>query len=163
MRRDRPYPFSMTARRLEREQVLPGAPADVFQFFADALNLERITPPWLGFRVVTPGAIEMGPGTLIEYRLRLHRVPVRWLTRIEAWEPPLRFVDAQVRGPYRVWRHEHSFEPAPGGAGTLIRDRVDYALPLGPLGDLAHALFVWRDLRRIFDHRQAAVARYFTK
>jgi ligand-binding SRPBCC domain-containing protein len=150
-------------RRLEREQILPGTPADVFPFFADALNLERITPPWLGFRVVTPGTIEMGPGTLIEYRLRLHRVPVRWLTRIELWEPPLRFVDAQVRGPYRVWRHEHRFEAAPGGAGTLMRDTIDYDLPLGPLGGLAHALLVRRDLRRIFDYREASVAAYFIK
>jgi hypothetical protein len=149
-------------RRLEREQHLPGRPEDVFPFFADALNLERITPPWLGFRVTTPGTIEMGPGTLIEYRLRLHRVPVRWLTRIEVWEPPERFVDTQVRGPYRVWRHEHRFAPAPGG-GTLMRDRVDYDLPLGPLGTLAHALVVRRDLARIFDHREAAVPPYFTK
>jgi ligand-binding SRPBCC domain-containing protein len=150
-------------RRLEREQVLPGEPGAVFPFFADALNLERITPAWLGFRVVEPRAIEMGPGTLIEYRLRLHRVPVRWLTRIEVWEPPVRFVDAQVRGPYRVWRHEHRFSPAPDGAGTLMRDTVEYDLPLGPLGALAHALFVERDLRRIFDHRAEAVATYFTK
>ena len=149
-------------RRLEREQHLPGAPEDVFGFFADALNLERITPPWLGFRVTTPGTIEMQPGTLIEYRLRLHRVPVRWLTRIEVWEPPERFVDLQVRGPYRSWHHEHLFTPAPGG-GTLMRDRVDYELPLGPLGDIAHALFVGRDLKRIFDHRAESVARYFTK
>ncbi|HEX8052782.1 MAG TPA: SRPBCC family protein [Thermoleophilaceae bacterium] len=149
-------------RRLEREQHLPGEPDEVFPFFADALNLERITPPWLGFRVTTPGTIEMGPGTLIEYRLRLHRVPVRWLTRIEVWEPPERFVDTQVRGPYRVWRHEHRFAPAPGG-GALMRDRVDYELPLGPLGDLAHALIVRRDLARIFDHRHSAVAAYFTK
>lgn len=149
-------------RRLERQQYLPGNPAEVFPFFADALNLERITPPWLGFRVTGPGAIEMRPGTLIEYRLRLHRVPVRWLTRIEVWEPPDRFVDLQVRGPYRSWYHEHRFTPAPGG-GTLMRDRVDYELPLGPLGAVAHALFVGRDLERIFDHRAEAVTRYFTK
>ena len=149
-------------RRLEREQQLPAPPAEIFPFFGDALNLERITPPWLGFRVLTPGTIEMRPGTLIEYRLRLHRVPVRWLTRIEAWEPPDRFVDVQVRGPYRHWHHEHLFAPDEAG-GTLMRDRVDYELPLGPLGNLAHALFVGRDLDRIFDHRVDAVARYFTK
>ena len=149
-------------RLLDRSQRLPGAPEDVFPFFADALNLERITPPWLAFRVTTPGTIEMGPGTLIEYRLRLHRVPVRWLTRIEVWEPPLRFVDAQLRGPYRTWRHEHRFEPTADG-GTLMRDRVEYELPLGPLGGLAHALLVRRDLERIFDHRRAAVAAHFTK
>lgn len=149
-------------RRLERHQLLPGEPGDVFGFFANALNLERITPPWLGFRVVAGGPIEMGPGTLIEYRLRLHRVPVRWLTRIEVWDPPLRFVDAQVRGPYRHWHHEHTFTSTPAGA-TLMRDRVDYELPAGPLGSLAHALFVRRDLERIFDHRRLAVAAHFTK
>ena len=104
----------------------------------------------------------MRAGTLIEYRLRLHRVPVRWLTRIEVWEPPERFVDVQVRGPYRSWHHEHLFTPA-GDGTTLMRDRVDYELPLGPLGDLAHTLFVERDLRRIFDHRTDSVARHFTK
>jgi ligand-binding SRPBCC domain-containing protein len=148
-------------RLLEREQRLPGRPEDVFPFFAEALNLERITPPWLAFRVTTPGTVEMGPGTLIEYRLRLHRVPVRWLTRIEVWEPPLRFVDAQIRGPYRAWRHEHTFTAEDDG--TLMRDRVEYELPLGPLGAAAHALLVRRDLERIFDHRRAAVATYFTK
>ena len=144
-------------RRLERRQSLPLPPEGVFPFFADALNLERITPPWLGFRVLDPAGIEMGPGTLIEYRLRLHRVPVRWLTRIEVWEPPRRFVDTQVRGPYRDWRHEHMFI-AEGDAGTLMRDRVNYELPLGPLGSAAHALFVRRDLARIFDYRRDAVA-----
>ena len=147
---------------LEREQLLPGSPEDVFEFFADAFNLEAITPPWLGFRVITPRPIAMGEGTLIEYRLRLHRVPVRWLTRIEVWEPPLRFVDVQLRGPYRAWHHTHSFEPAQGG-GTLIRDVVRYALPLGPLGGLAHRAFVRRDLARIFDYRHAEVGRVLHK
>ncbi len=141
---------------LEREQVLPGERDSVFAFFADAFNLEAITPPWLGFRVVTPGPIEMGPGTLIEYRLALHRIPVRWLTRIEIWEPGRRFVDTQVRGPYRLWRHTHLFEEHP--EGTLVRDSVSYEIPGGPLGELAERLFVRRDLARIFDHRRLAVA-----
>jgi ligand-binding SRPBCC domain-containing protein len=141
---------------LEREQLLPRARGDVFAFFADALNLEAITPPWLGFRVLTPGPIAMGPGTLIEYRLRLHGLRVDWLTRIEIWEPGRRFVDAQVRGPYRVWRHTHLFEDHP--EGTLVRDRVSYEIPLGPLGGLARRLFVRRDLDRIFDYRRLAVA-----
>jgi ligand-binding SRPBCC domain-containing protein len=97
----------------------------------------------------------MAAGTLLEYRLRLHGVPLRWLTRIEVWEPPVRFVDVQVRGPYRLWHHTHSFEPA--GDGTLMGDRVRYALPLGPLGELAHAVLVRRDLERIFAFRHAAV------
>jgi ligand-binding SRPBCC domain-containing protein len=99
----------------------------------------------------------MRTGTLIDYRLRLHGVPVRWRTRIEAWEPPERFVDVQVRGPYALWEHTHTFEPD-GAHAVVIRDRVRYALPFGPLGRLAHALFVRRDLERIFDHRRRAVA-----
>ena len=142
---------------LEREQVLPLAPAEAFEFFADAFNLEAITPPWLHFALETPAPIEMGPGTLIRYRLRLHGLPIRWLTRIEAWEPGRRFEDVQVRGPYRLWHHSHTFEPHE--RGTLMRDRVSYALPLGPLGHAAHALLVRRDLQRIFDYRAGAVAR----
>jgi ligand-binding SRPBCC domain-containing protein len=144
-------------RRLERAQRLPGTPEDVFAFFSDAQNLERITPPWLRFEVLTPGPLRLREGTLLEYRLRLHGMPVRWLTRIEAWDPPHRFVDAQVRGPYRLWHHTHTF--APDGDGTLMRDTVRYALPLGPLGALAHAAFVRRDLARIFDFRRETVAR----
>ena len=143
---------------LRREQHLPGAPKEVFPFFADAGNLEAVTPPWLGFEVVTPRPIAMRPGALIEYRLRLHRLPVSWLTRIEEWEPGVRFVDAQLTGPYKLWHHTHEFEPAPGG-GTLMRDIVRYALPLGPLGTLAHAVLVRRDVQRIFDFRAQAIPR----
>ena len=143
---------------LEREQRIELPIARAFAFFGDARNLERITPPWLGFEVTTPGPIEMGAGTLIEYRLRLHRVPVRWRTRIEAWEPPHRFVDAQVRGPYSLWEHTHTFEED-GPEATIIRDRVRYSIPLGPLGELADRLLVRRDLKQIFDYRRDAVAR----
>jgi ligand-binding SRPBCC domain-containing protein len=141
---------------LERDQVIPRERDEVFAFFADAFNLEAITPPWLGFRVITPGPIGMASGTPIEYRLKLHGLRVDWLTSIEIWEPGRRFVDTQVRGPYRLWRHTHLFEDHPNG--TLVRDRVSYAIPLGPLGELARLLFVRRDLDRIFDHRQVAVA-----
>ncbi len=141
---------------LRREQRLPGSPEQVFPFFADAGNLEAITPPWLGFEVVTPRPIEMRVGALIEYRLRLHGLSIGWLTRIEEWEPGVRFVDVQLAGPYKLWHHTHEFEPAPGG-GTLMRDSVRYALPLGPLGELAHRLLVRRDLRRIFDFRARAI------
>ena len=143
---------------LRREQQLPGEPGAVFGFFAEAANLEAITPPWLSFRIVTPPPIAMGVGTLIEYRLRLHGLPISWLTRIEVWEPGVRFVDQQLRGPYALWHHTHEFAPAPGGA-TTMRDTVRYALPFGPLGELAHRLFVRRDLDRIFDHRMDAVGR----
>jgi ligand-binding SRPBCC domain-containing protein len=141
---------------LERDQLVPREREQVFAFFSDASNLEAITPPWLGFRVVTPGPIEMSAGTPIEYRLKLHGLRVNWLTRIEIWEPGRRFVDTQVRGPYRLWRHTHVFEDHPGG--TLVRDRVSYEIPLGPLGELARLLIVRRDLDRIFDHRRLAVA-----
>jgi ligand-binding SRPBCC domain-containing protein len=150
-----------TVHVLRREQRLPGPPHEVFPFFADAGNLEAITPAWLRFRIVTPRPIAMAAGARIEYRLRLHGVPVRWLTRIEAWEPGVRFVDAQVRGPYRLWHHTHEFEPA-GDGGTLMRDTVRYALPLGPLGAAAHRAFVARDLAAIFDHRARRVASLVT-
>jgi ligand-binding SRPBCC domain-containing protein len=140
---------------LERRQRLPRPPQDVFPFFADAFNLEAITPPWLRFRVVTPEPVTMAQGTLLEYRLRLRGIPIRWLTRIAVWEPPVRFVDVQIRGPYRLWHHTHAFEP--DGDGTLMRDRVRYALPLGPLGELAHVALVRRDLDRIFTFRHEAV------
>jgi len=141
---------------LTREQRLDGTPDEVFPFFADARNLERITPPWLQFHVVN--APEMRQGALIEYRLRLHGVPIRWLTRIEEWTPGERFVDVQLRGPYALWHHTHEFAPD-GDDGTVMRDVVRYALPLWPLGEAAHALVVRRDLERIFDYRRAEVAR----
>jgi ligand-binding SRPBCC domain-containing protein len=150
----------MRVHTLERAQHLPGRPEDVFPFFADARNLERITPPWLGFRVLTPEPVEMRARALIDYQLELHRVPVRWHTEIVLWDPPHRFVDVQRSGPYALWHHTHSFEPA-GDAGTLIRDVVRYALPLGPLGWLAGRAFVERDLERIFSFRQREVARVF--
>jgi ligand-binding SRPBCC domain-containing protein len=142
---------------LRREQRLAAAPEEVFPFFADAHNREAITPPWLGFRVVTPRPIDMRPGALIEYRLKLHALPLRWRTRIAVWDPPRRFVDVQLSGPYLLWHHTHDFEPAPGGDGTLMRDTVRYALPFGPLGSLAHRLLVRRDLAAIFDFRQDAI------
>ena len=130
---------------------------EVFAFFARAENLEQITPPWLKFQVLTPGPIAMRPGALIDYRLRLHGLSLRWKTRIEVWEEERRFVDQQIRGPYRFWRHLHEFVPI--GQNTRVRDRVDYALPLGRLGNAVGLPFVRRDLTRIFDYRHAAVAR----
>jgi ligand-binding SRPBCC domain-containing protein len=143
------------ARLLEREQRLALPPERCFELFAEARNLEAMTPPWLRFRVVSPGAVEMGPGALIEYRLVLHLVPIRWLTRIEVWEPPRRFVDVQLRGPFAEWEHTHEFQPLNGS--TLVRDRIRYRQRLGPLGALAELLFVRRDLERIFDYRREAI------
>ncbi len=143
---------------LEREQVLPGSPGEVFPFFADAHNLEAITPPLLGFRVITPDPIEMQVGTTIQYRLRLRGAGVSWLTSIQAWDPPHRFVDVQLRGPYALWHHTHTFEEMAAG-GTRMRDVVRYALPLGRLGELAHRLFVRRDVEGIFSFRHDELAR----
>lgn len=125
------------------------APIDrVFEFFSDASNLEMLTPPWIRFRIVTPQPVEMRPGTTIDYRLRIRGLPIRWQSVIPIWEPPHRFVDEQVKGPYRYWRHEHLFEPADGG--TLVSDRVDYRVPGGRL---VNRWFVQPDVERIFRYR----------
>lgn len=133
----------------ESELQLARPVGDVFPFFADARNLQAITPEWLSFEVLTPGPIEMRAGALIDYRLRVHGLPIRWRTHIKVWEPPHRFVDEQSRGPYRQWIHEHTFTERNGG--TLARDVVHYAVPGGTL---AHKLFVRRDVERIFTFRR---------
>ena len=128
----------------------------MFPFFADAHNLERITPPLLRFEVLTPRPIPMKAGALIDYRLRVRGVPIRWRTRIAAWRPEEMFVDEQVRGPYRLWRHTHTFEDERGG--TRCRDRVEYAY----LGDfLVHRWLVKRDVENIFVYRAAALKDLF--
>jgi hypothetical protein len=146
------------ARRhlLERTILVPRPRPEVWAFFSDPHNLEAITPDFLRFRLETPPPIPTAAGTLIDYRLSLFGVPFRWRTRIEDVVPGASFVDVQLRGPYRRWRHLHAFEDAPGG--TRVRDRVEYELPLGPLGDLAHAALVRRTLGRIFDHRAARIS-----
>lgn len=130
------------------ELWLPRPRPEVFAFFADAENLEAITPPWLRFEILTPRPITMRPGALIDYRLRVHGIPIRWLTEITEWQPPHRFVDQQLRGPYALWHHTHSFVDREGG--TLCRDEVIYR-PRG--GWLINCLFVRRDIARIFSHR----------
>jgi len=127
--------------------------AEVFPFFSEARNLERITPPWLRFEVLTSDPIEMKPGTLIDYRLRIRGIPVRWRSEITAWEPPFRFVDEQRKGPYRLWHHEHRFEEE--GEDTVMEDRVTYAVWGGALFD---RLFVRRDVQRIFAYREETIA-----
>jgi ligand-binding SRPBCC domain-containing protein len=145
----------MRVHRLSRQQRVEAGVDEVFAFFAQARNLEAITPPWLSFEVLSPDPIEMRVGAVIDYGLRLHGIPLWWQSRIEVWEPGVAFVDAQVRGPYRLWRHRHEFEAV--GEATLVRDIVDYALPFGVAGEAAH-WWVRRDLRRIFDHRRSRVA-----
>lgn len=143
---------------LERHQILPAGIEETFDFFSKAENLEAITPPFLEFRIVTPTPIAMEVGALIRYRLRLRGVPISWLTRIDEWNPPHSFVDRQLRGPYGLWHHTHAFEPL-GPGHTAMTDRVRYALPFGPLGEIAHAITVRRDLRRIFDFRRDEIER----
>ena len=129
---------------------LPGTPAEVFPFFADAHNLESITPPFLRFRVLTPRPIPMAPGTRIDYELRLHGIPIRWQSEITLWDPPHEFRDEQRRGPYRRWLHAHRFHPAEGG-GTWVEDEVRYDVFGGKLVD---SLFVRKDVKRIFEYRE---------
>ncbi|MHC4941360.1 MAG: SRPBCC family protein [Planctomycetota bacterium] len=132
--------------RLWAESVLPRPIEEVFAFFADADNLNQLTPPWLRFRILSPLPITMQKGARIEYRLRIHGAPVYWRTEISEWKPPHLFVDWQVRGPYRSWVHTHRFETVEGG--TRVTDEVRYRVPGGPF---VHGLLVRRDLLRIFE------------
>lgn len=145
----------MSDYELHREQFVPKPVDEVFAFFADAGNLEAITPPWLNFRIVTPRPINMRVGTFIEYEIRWRFVRLRWLTEITEWRPGVCFVDEQIRGPYKRWHHTHRFEPADGG--TRVIDLVRYRLPLGPIGDLMHLVQVRRDLDGIFDFRRERI------
>jgi ligand-binding SRPBCC domain-containing protein len=144
---------------LEREQLIPRPRSEVFAFFADAANLERITPPSLRFRIQTPLPIAMTAGAIIDYRISLFGIGFGWRTLIEVFDPDSAFVDLQLQGPYRFWRHEHRFVDSPDG--TLMRDRVEYEVPFGPLGDIVRGLFIRRQLERIFDYRRQIVAAHF--
>lgn len=137
-------PFSLT-----RQQTFSRDLDEVFAFFADYKNLELITPPWLRFRILGASRPEMSEGMTIDYRLKVHGLPIRWRSLVSEWDPPYSFVDQQVAGPYKVWIHRHTFEPTE--AGVLVTDRVDYAVPGGRL---IERLFVRRDLERIFDFRR---------
>jgi ligand-binding SRPBCC domain-containing protein len=133
--------------------------AEVFSFFEDARNLGRITPAWLNFRILNADRIHMRAGAEIDYVIGWMGLSLRWKTIIREYEPPHRFVDEQASGPYALWRHRHTFEET--DAGVVIRDCVDYRLPLGLLGRIAHGLIVKRQLLQIFQYRQATIARLF--
>src|ERR1700739_2418648 len=128
---------------------------EVSNFFSRAENLEVLTPPWLNFKILKAEPQPVQQGTLIHYRLRVHGIPLRWTSEIVEWEPPHRFVDLQLRGPYKLWRHEHRFEARDGG--TLISDTIKLSLPLGPLGHLAYNLKVRSDVREIFAFRETKI------
>lgn len=131
----------------------------VFEFFSDAANLQVITPEWFNFRITTPQPIEMREGAIIEYKMKIRHVPIRWRTRIEIWEPPHRFADNQLKGPYKRWFHTHTFESKDGG--TLCGDHIEYIVPGGPLAPIVHKLFVKRDVDMIFDYRQKKLMEEF--
>ena len=145
---------------LSRTQWLPREPGEVFPFFADAGNLQRITPPMLRFQIVTPQPIDMHAGTVIDYKLRVRGLPMRWRTLISTWDPPHRFVDEALRSPYRQWVHTHTFTPQMrnGVAGTRCDDEVVYAVPGGAI---VNRLVVRRDVERIFDYRAKVLAEIF--
>ena len=152
--------MSRVAGRFElREETFVNRPlGDVFEFFSRPENLELLTPPWLRFRIVTPLPIELRQGTTIDYRLRLRGLPLRWRSLIPVWEPPHRFVDEQLKGPYRTWVHEHRFTSEEGG--TRVLDHVRYDLLCGRI---VQPIFVRRDLQRIFAYRTEALQRHFSR
>jgi ligand-binding SRPBCC domain-containing protein len=143
--------------QFEAEQWLPRPLEEVFAFFADPRNLEAITPPWLRFEIRTRGTVEMHQGAFIDYRLRLHGVPLTWQSEISVWDPPHEFVDIQVSGPYRLWRHQHLFEEE--GGCTLVHDRVEYAVPGGRL---VQKFLVAPDVERIFEFRRRKLEQIFS-
>jgi ligand-binding SRPBCC domain-containing protein len=144
--------------RLHREQLVPRPIHEVFEFFSRAENLQAITPEWLNFEIlVNPPPVRKG--TLIDYKLRLHGLPLRWQSEVVEWDPPHTFVDVQVRGPYKLWHHTHRFVAE--GNSTRIVDEVRYQLPFGMLGALAHRLMVRRDVEKIFSFRQQKIASLF--
>jgi ligand-binding SRPBCC domain-containing protein len=140
---------------LYRETIVPAPLANTFAFFADASNLGRLTPSWLNFKILTPMPVQMRPGAEIDYFVSLCGLPIPWRSRIDVWEPGVRFVDRQTVGPYRWWRHEHRFEPA--SSGTLVIDHVEYV----PRGRWFTREFVRRDLDRIFAYRQNTLRHIF--
>lgn len=148
----------MNIREFRAEMKLDVSPKGLFPFFADATNLNILTPPWLHFRIISDQPIVMREGTLIDYRLRVHGLPLRWRTRINKWEAPHHFVDEQVQGPYRLWIHEHTFVPTAGG--TIVRDHVRYAVPFD---GLLHRWFVRPDIEKIFQFRAKALRAHFAQ
>jgi ligand-binding SRPBCC domain-containing protein len=150
----------MKTYRLECSVSVPVSLQEAFAFFENPHNLARITPAWVNFRIASPERIQMRKGALIDYQIRWLGLPLRWKTAITEYEPPFFFVDEQVAGPYACWRHRHEFKPTEYGA--LVSDHVDYALPFGLLGRLAHRLAVRKQLQEIFDYRQNALSGILT-
>lgn len=149
----------MFESQFESRTLLPVAREEVFPFFSDAANLARLTPPSLGFHIRTPQPIQMREGTLIDYTIKLHGIPMRWRTKITQWNPPHEFIDEQLKGPYRTWIHHHTFEETADGE-TLMRDHVRYSLPFPPFGQIALP-FVRAEINKIFSYREKVLAELF--
>jgi len=142
----------MKTYTIETQTTLNKSIREVFPFFANAENLDKVTPPWLKFEILTPLPIEMNVGTKVDYRLRLHGIPIRWRSEITEWDPPHKFADVQIKGPYRFWKHEHFFSAE--GNQTRMIDQVEYAIPGWIFAPIVHSLFVKQDLSKIFDYRE---------
>jgi ligand-binding SRPBCC domain-containing protein len=143
-------------------QDFPAPRGEVFAFFSDPANLEALTPPWLRFEVLTPQPLPRGEGALFDYRIRVRGLPIRWRTLIETFVPGEKFVDRQIAGPYALWHHTHRFEDLPGG-GTRMTDQVRYRLGFGIFGRIVTALWVQRDIERIFEYRKRVLAERFKR
>ena len=147
--------------RIFSDEIWIGQPQDkVFEFFSNAKNLDSITPGWLDFRIITKIPVDMQAGTLLEYQLKLKGVPVHWITEICEWDPPHRFVDRQLKGPYRKWIHTHRFDQKDGG--TFVRDEVEYEIPGWIFEPLINRFFVGPDLKRIFAYRRNELQKQFS-
>jgi ligand-binding SRPBCC domain-containing protein len=146
----------MKTYHLQTEIWLPRSRDEIFSFFSDPTNLDRLTPPWLHFEMLTPKSVAMRAGTLLDYRLRLHGIPIHWQSEISEWEPPHRFIDRQTKGPYREWVHEHTFAAHDGG--TLVGDSVSYAVPGGVI---IQKFLVAPDLDRVFRYRHKILEQLF--
>jgi ligand-binding SRPBCC domain-containing protein len=147
------YAFDKTTK-------VPGDLKGVFLFFSKAENLQRITPPWLQFKILSPLPITIEQDTLIDYQIRLYGFPIRWRTKITSWEPPHRFVDTQIKGPYTLWIHEHRFEQTDGH--VTIYDHIDYKIPGGIVSPILNKFFVKADIEKIFNHRQNVIQQIFS-
>ena len=151
----------MKVYTLESEQHISRPRRDVFSFFEKPENLSRLTPPSLGFRILTPSPVPMKQGAVIDYTIRLLKIPIHWRTLISTYEPPGLFIDEQLKGPYTIWHHSHSFREK--DSGTLMTDKVTYVLPFGIIGRLMHRLVVKRQLKNIFDYRAAVIKNIFER
>ena len=152
----RPYK-NQFAYSLTTHQWFPLKKEELFDFFSDAKNLEAITPPWVNFKILNVSTDKIQEGTILDYQIKLHTIPIKWKTKIIDWNPPTEFVDTQLKGPYKLWHHTHSFKEVAGG--VLMTDRVLYQIPFSIIGNLANPLLVDKDVQKIFAYRKVILAK----